>query len=133
MFKLILFVSLLLAVTGCTGGFSNIFTHNTKNFKVEIASQPNQVWYFNRLLAIEMDEGVKVSGRINTRGPFRTPRGDVELSVYNAEGELLNTVKANYASFHLTTRLRRKGGLRFSSMLRNLPSGSSIKVAYKTR
>lgn len=118
-------ITLLLSGMFVTSGWAS------ETYPVEVSSQPDQKWRFQRLTAYKVDDFVTVSGRLTANIPFGLPRGHVDIAGYSSTGELLTETTTDYVPAILTHAMKKKGGVRFSATLdRTLPSDAVIKVAF---
>jgi hypothetical protein len=102
-----------------------------ENYPVEIVSQPDQAWRFQRLLAYSADTTTTVSGRLTSNLPIGLPRGHVDVAAYTHSGQLIAETTTDYVPALLTHTMKKKGGVRFSVALdKPLPSGAVVKLAF---
>jgi len=116
----VIMAGLLITAPACSG----------PSYKIAAAKQPAQQWQFQRLMASQHDEGVRVHGRLTASRPYGLPKGYIDIAAYSPDGELLAATTASHVPSLLTYRTKRHGGVYFTADLaEKLPPGSIVKVA----
>jgi hypothetical protein len=100
-------------------------------FSVESNIDKVDKWKFHRVSVYRDADSVNVFGRMNASLYTRRPQGHIDVFAYSPEGILLEKQSVNYSPKLLSTRVKRKGGVKFNvGLSRNLPNGSVIKVSF---
>lgn len=111
--------------------FVNYVQAENKLPDVEIVNTKNQRWHFRQVTVNQTDTEVTVSGRMNARLRHGLPRGHVDIAVWSADNkQLIAETTTAYSPRLLTRHASRKGGVRFSAKLPDLPVNARIKVAF---
>lgn len=102
-----------------------------QTINVDVVTYPNQSWRINRLHASETESGWTIRGRLNAYRVSSPPAGHIDVAAYTQDGQLLAETTTAYSPAILTPKLRKKGGLRFSTTFdREFPEGTVVKVAF---
>jgi hypothetical protein len=125
-YRIFLFWSLLL------GGTNTVFAEDS--VIIQVIAQPDVQWQFQRLQVYTVEGRTRVSGRITANQSSGLPSGHVDLTAFNSFGERIAETSVSYSPSLMTTRIKQRGGLRFSATFdRLLPKGSVIKVAFHSK
>ncbi len=117
----VIIAAILITVPACSG----------PSYKIAATKQPAQPWQFQRLMASQHDEGVRIHGRLTARRPYGLPKGYIDIAAYAPNGDLLAATTASHVPSLLTYRTKRKGGVYFTADLsEKIPLGSLVKVAF---
>ena len=104
----------------------------SQTYSVKVVKQAEQKWLIQHLSAYSTDEGVRITGRLNSlhKKPG-LPRGHVDVAAYSPSGELLAETTSDFIPGMVTRTQKKKGGLRFSASFKEkLPADAVLKVAF---
>ncbi len=122
---MLFFIAVLVGTLGAAPAWAN------ESYTALAVKQPSQSWYFQRLLASDNGEGIRVYGRLTAHTIFALPKGHVDVAAYSSKGDLLAATTTSYSPSLLTYRTKRRGGLHFSTELPGkLSPDSVVKVAF---
>ncbi|MEG3639267.1 hypothetical protein [Magnetococcus sp. PR-3] len=98
--------------------------------EVEIVKSKYQRWQFRNVRTDRTDKGLFLTGRLNARNYHGLPRGHVDIAAWSPDGALIMETTSSYSPGILSKRLSRRGGVRFSTGLPELPAGTKIMLAF---
>ena len=104
-----------------------------KPISIEIVKPSSSAWRFNRVKTSVSNDGVQVKGRMTASHSFGLPRGHIDVAAYKPNGQLITETTTAYTPRLLTNSVR-KGGVRFSTTIaKELPPNSTIKIAFHSK
>ncbi len=111
--------------------FANESSSYSTSYDVSVVTQPSQRWIFQRVSAISVEEGARITGRLTAIRYKGLSRGHVDVAAFSHEGRLLAEAATRYSPSVLTRKMKRKGGVHFSvDIPQQLPPKSTIKLSF---
>ena len=100
-------------------------------YNIGVVNLPLQKWHFQHLMASVYDNATRAIVRLTESHSCSLTHGHVDVAAFSPKGERIAETTPDYSPLILTTKTKRKGGVRLSSdFIEPLPYDSVMKIAF---